>query len=933
MFAGKALPPITPPHVHKQLAKPQHHHKKAKAVVTVKTIPKLHSVTPKPTKTPGNPYFDYRGGLLRICGGTTPKGETEWKSYKNKGLVGLTLHVNIKMACQFNGARRAQYFSSLIQRGKPGSGEGFAASELAGTNYVYNSTQESFNVFVFHPLVENEIHLKHAVKHWQVSWVGAIGYGTGHTELHNVDWKQHSPTVLTSRVDTKAGHFTSSPRYVACLCAEDIQAPVMGTRSIYLPTAHSFHIYVHTKIMDITPTEADHKGWVINWIGSEEKNGWIGESAANWVTDQDTNKGAHTDIKTNSLGTVLPSFVASLQSSSMKWYEGDVGAGTLFGVKPSGFSLYIDQVRPGFLRAWNVTYIAYASPVDCQLSDWTAWGTCSATCGGGQTTKHRRIIVTPNTFGKACKTHIQKKPCNTKPCAKHCKLSPWSVWKHCVAGDCLQYVASRHRKILQLGRHCPPDLVQYRHNGFGKSRQCGAVVSNPQWHEGGAKSNSIYADIDTSACTFSSFPFYVATVAVDSPVVSIGVGTTSIARAHHNGFRLYVYMPGKPAQMMRTDATEHGWAVNWIADTGNNSGMTVPKKTGWAASGSSSLRAQVNTSACAFKRAPQYIVAVHTSNQALRAQGSHSVYRPALHGFDLLVTFPPESDIQPFQVEADLIAIVVWIGSTATLAQRSVSTWHGYQQDPVLAYTEVTAFAKVTPKHVPCYVVTLATQQPVNESASLFGGAAISDPDRNGFRVYIGPRGTTGNRATSGAYGKLTVNYIYFRGMHCEYTPWEPWGECSSTCKGTKMRHRSVLTVHRDYHCSGSLVDTSSCGVSVCPVDCRMSKWGEWSTCSKQCGKGSRKRVRSVQRPAASGGKQCPPLVGTESCDIGACIFTPSSAIVFVILGAVGIGATAFSDSGWAMLMKFCPHPTTGGGMQSEQKRGPQNQYGTSEEL
>jgi len=55
-------------------------------------------------------------------------------------------------------------------------------------------------------------------------------------------------------------------------------------------------------------------------------------------------------------------------------------------------------------------------PIDCQVGDWTPWGTCSAVCGGGTQSQTRPITVNPQYGGVACPPTSQSQPCGTDVC-------------------------------------------------------------------------------------------------------------------------------------------------------------------------------------------------------------------------------------------------------------------------------------------------------------------------------------------------------------------------------------------------------------------------------------------------------------------------------------------------------------------------------------
>jgi len=55
--------------------------------------------------------------------------------------------------------------------------------------------------------------------------------------------------------------------------------------------------------------------------------------------------------------------------------------------------------------------------IDCEWTRWSPWSDCSATCGGGQRSRHRRVMIKPRNGGQACGdagTDVQE--CGTVAC-------------------------------------------------------------------------------------------------------------------------------------------------------------------------------------------------------------------------------------------------------------------------------------------------------------------------------------------------------------------------------------------------------------------------------------------------------------------------------------------------------------------------------------
>ena len=101
--------------------------------------------------------------------------------------------------------------------------------------------------------------------------------------------------------------------------------------------------------------------------------------------------------------------------------------------------------------------------------------------------------------------------------------------------------------------------------------------------------------------------------------------------------------------------------------------------------------------------------------------------------------------------------------------------------------------------------------------------------------------------------------------VNCKLSNWNKWSTCSKTCgEGKQTRRRTVIPeasgrCRCGRQCRNGRVEDRPCGILPCPVlvDCELSNWNKWSTCSKSCGEGKEIRRRTVITEASNGGRQC----------------------------------------------------------------------------
>lgn len=87
--------------------------------------------------------------------------------------------------------------------------------------------------------------------------------------------------------------------------------------------------------------------------------------------------------------------------------------------------------------------------------------------------------------------------------------------------------------------------------------------------------------------------------------------------------------------------------------------------------------------------------------------------------------------------------------------------------------------------------------------------------------------------------------------IDCAFGDWTSWGDCSCPCNGVQDRSRRITTYNNvgGQPCGGATKEIRGCNVhsSACngiPVDCVMGEWGDFGSCSSECGGGVMRRSR-----------------------------------------------------------------------------------------
>jgi hypothetical protein len=105
----------------------------------------------------------------------------------------------------------------------------------------------------------------------------------------------------------------------------------------------------------------------------------------------------------------------------------------------------------------------------------------------------------------------------------------------------------------------------------------------------------------------------------------------------------------------------------------------------------------------------------------------------------------------------------------------------------------------------------------------------------------------------------------------CEVSKWDP-EDCSESCGGgTQKLYRSILVHPQDGAKCLPRQEERGCNHKPCPVDCHLEAWTGWSKCSAECGGGVEQRIREVKIAARFDGNPCGKTSETRACNTQAC--------------------------------------------------------------
>jgi len=486
------------------------------------------------------------------------------------------------------------------------------------------------------------------------------------------------------------------------------------------------------------------------------------------------------------------------------------------------------------------------APVDCAMSQWTEWGSCSETCGSGQQARSREVVSPAARGGQACHDSLaMTRACNPGTCSEtapstglvDCQLGPWSTWMECDQTDQQLRVREVLHPALGVGEPCQGSLKQTR--GCGEesgSRNCifstwnewsscpmtcgGSQSSRSRVIESHAHGGGLQCEgtmLETHPCGEGACPGALSLVCEYSEWNSWG----ACSRTCGEGFKNRVRIIANPAVDGREGCRGN---LAEVAPCDNACNPGVDCQWGDWASWSQCVKAP-DTCGIGFKSRGRKIA-------VMPQQGGQLC--PPRHMSEVL----PVSNCQ---------------GQLECCIDAQWSDWNTWG-----------------PCSATCGSGTHKREREVKIKETWCGKPAAGSPVE---------------------YGGCSAQPCEAN-VDCAFSEWSTPTACSSVCHGRQIRTRTIVrnSTGTGLPCNGSTIVSDRCNPAPgqeeplsCKTkeaealgvqDCIMSRWSDWSPCSATCERGYQVRERHIEVEAERGGKPCEPQVKElNSCHAGVTCF------------------------------------------------------------
>lgn len=496
--------------------------------------------------------------------------------------------------------------------------------------------------------------------------------------------------------------------------------------------------------------------------------------------------------------------------------------------------------------------------VDCEMSEWSEWSECSRSCGSGQQTREREILVPAVGSGASCGSTQENRSCNLEPCPEDCQVGDWSEWSSCPSNCQGDQVRTRPITSPQLsgGEPCP---------ALEERRACDEPLC-------------------VADCLASDFSPW------STCSAECGGGTQTRART-------VIIPPTESGEACpelvetRTCNTEPCVAVDCVVSewqpasscdvlcgggtrTFTRTILTQPQFGGAACPALSETRT-CNEAPCPIDCEVSPWTEWSTCSETCgggEQTRTRTVDVPAQFGGRVCPPLSETRECNDFDcpVDCEVSDWGAWTdcsetcgGGTRLRTREVVTDPEGDGQGcPPLVESE------------DCNTDLCPVDCEVGDWGS-FSACSVScgGGERTRTRpVLVAP---VGDGAACPALSETEpCNETPCVTTDCEVSEWEPWSDCSSTCgEGIRTRERAVLVEPTpDGEQCPTLFEVEACNDGPCPIDCVYSSWGGWSTCTAACAGGEQTRNRTILIEAEFGGQACDePLTQTRACNEAPC--------------------------------------------------------------